>query len=98
MATDIDPAGIELRALLSAAQFAGARVLDIGSGNGRLAFRYARVAGSVVGLESVAGEVALGAQSCPAELRSRVRFVHGSATALPFRSGSFDLALFGWSL
>lgn len=98
MATTIDPAGTELRGLLSAAQFSGSRVLEIGSGSGRLAFRYASATRSVVGLESVAADVALAVQSRPAELRHRVRFVHGSGTALPFGSGSFDLILFGWSL
>jgi ubiquinone/menaquinone biosynthesis C-methylase UbiE len=98
MATNIDPTGTELRALLSAADFPGARVLEIGSGNGRLAFRSASVAESVVGLESVADEIAVAAQSCPAELRHRVRFAQGSGTALPFRSGSFDVIVFGWSL
>jgi ubiquinone/menaquinone biosynthesis C-methylase UbiE len=91
MATTIDPAGIELRALVRAAHFPGARVLEIGSGTGRLAFRAASVARTVVGLESFADDVAFAVRSCPGELRDRVRFVHGSGTALPFRSGSFDL-------
>lgn len=58
MATTIDPAGSEPKALFDAAAFAGARVLEIGAGNGRLACRYASVAGAVVGLESSADDVA----------------------------------------
>jgi ubiquinone/menaquinone biosynthesis C-methylase UbiE len=98
MGTSIDPAGTELRALLRGANFSDARVLEIGSGNGRLAFRAASVARSVVGVESFADDVAVAVQSCPAELRHRVRFVRGSGTALPFRASSFDLVVFGWSL
>jgi ubiquinone/menaquinone biosynthesis C-methylase UbiE len=98
MATTIDPEGTELRALLNAADFSGARLLEVGSGNGRLAFRCASVARRVVGLESVADDVALAVRSCPEALARRVRFVQGSGTALPFCTGSFDLVVLGWSL
>lgn len=98
MATSLDPAGDEIRALLDAAVFAGARVLEIGSGNGRLAFRYAGVTRSVVGLESNADDVAAAVAACPATASDRLRFVRGSGVELPFGAAAFDIVLFGWSL
>jgi len=97
MATIIDPAGRESRALFDAAAFTGARVLEIGSGDGRLALRYAGVARSVVGVESGADEVAAAVAGCSAS-RDRLRFVRASGVKLPFGAAVFDIALFGWSL
>jgi len=97
MATIIDTAGGESRALFDAAVFAGARVLEIGSGDGRLALRYAGVARSVVGLESSADEVVAAVAACSPS-RDRLRFVRGSGVRLPFGAAVFDIALFGWSL
>jgi 2-polyprenyl-3-methyl-5-hydroxy-6-metoxy-1,4-benzoquinol methylase len=42
MTNELDPEGVESRTLLQAADFNNARVLEVGSGDGRLAFRYAR--------------------------------------------------------
>lgn len=98
MATIIDPAGKELEALFDAAAFAGARVLEIGSGDGRLAQRYAGVARSVVGLESSADDVAAAVATSASWGRARLRFVRGSGVKLPFPAAAFDVALFGWSL
>jgi ubiquinone/menaquinone biosynthesis C-methylase UbiE len=99
VATIIDSEGQEPKALFDAAPFAGARVLEIGSGNGRLALRYADVARSVVGLESSAADIATAAPTCAASsARDRLRFVRGSGVTLPFGAATFDIALFGWSL
>ena len=98
MATTVDPAGVETAALFDAALFSGARVLEIGSGDGRLALRYADVARAVVGLESNANDVAAAKAICPPSSRERVRFVRGTGLKLPFRADTFDVALFGWSL
>lgn len=97
MATIIDPAGNELAALFDAAPFAGARVLEIGSGDGRLALRYAGVARSVIGLDSSADDVATAVATCSLA-RDRLRFARGSGVKLPFGAATFDVALFGWSL
>lgn len=97
MGTTIDPAGKEIQALFDAVESAGARVLEIGSGDGRLALRYARVARSVVGLESGADAVRTAVGACSSAGR-RPRFVRGSGVKLPFGAAAFDIALFGWSL
>jgi ubiquinone/menaquinone biosynthesis C-methylase UbiE len=98
MPTQLDPQGVESAALLEAAHFNRARVLEVGSGDGRLAFRYATVPASVVGIEPDATELALARGACPAYLRRRVSFVQATALALPFRSATFDIAVLAWSL
>jgi 2-polyprenyl-3-methyl-5-hydroxy-6-metoxy-1,4-benzoquinol methylase len=98
MASELDPIGAEVRAVLGGSDFRGARVLEVGSGGGRLTFRYAAHARSVVGIDPKEAEIAKAARSCPAELRKHVRFLCASATALPFRNQAFDIVLLASAL
>ena len=98
MPTQLDPAGVEPRMLFDAADFRRARVLEVGCGDGRLAFRYADASAFVVGVEREATELAAARATCPPALRRRVRFIQATALALPFRSNTFDIAVLAWSL
>ena len=51
MAWRIDPEGVETRALAQLARVDGLRVLELGCGNGRLTFRYAAKAASVLAVD-----------------------------------------------
>ena len=46
-----DPDNTEIRALLDLVDFSGKHVLEIGSGDGRLTWRYADAAAHVTGVE-----------------------------------------------
>ena len=98
MATELDLRGMESRVLLRAADFEKARVLEVGSGDGRLAFRYASASAFVVGIEPEAEEIVSALEACPPDLRRRVGFLRASALALPFRDDTFDIAVLAWSL
>lgn len=98
MPTELDPHGVESRALLDAADFNGARVLEVGSGDGRLVFRYATASASLVGIEPEAKALADARRACPVDLRQRLNFVQATALALPFQDGSFQIAVLAWSL
>ncbi len=98
MVKQLDPFGVESRALLQAADFSDARVLEIGSGDGRLAFRYANTSASVVGIELQAEELSSAQGTVPPHLQRRVHFVQATALAPPFRSQAFDIAVYAWSL
>jgi ubiquinone/menaquinone biosynthesis C-methylase UbiE len=87
MATDIDPEGRETQELFAAAEFRGARVLEIGCGAGRLMRRYADVARLAVGVDSAL-------EGLPRQLSC----AQASASALPFPDRAFELVIFGWSL
>ena len=98
MPTEIDPAGVEPRAILKAADFRVARVLEVGAGNGRLTFRYAAEPKSVVGIDPEESEIRSAAKGTRAEQRGHVQFLCASATALPFSAHAFDIVLLASSL
>jgi ubiquinone/menaquinone biosynthesis C-methylase UbiE len=97
MPTDIDLEGRETQALFAAADFPGARVLEIGCGAGRLTRRYASMSRYAVGLDSAAHSIRTARNERPADLR-RLAYVQGVASPLPFAREAFDVVLFGWSL
>jgi ubiquinone/menaquinone biosynthesis C-methylase UbiE len=94
----LDPEGNERRALEQAACVRGARVVEIGCGDGRSIFRYAAEAASVVGIDPLQENVAAVVRQRPPALGGRVSPVRADAAALPLRSTAFDVALFAWSL
>ncbi|MEE8561891.1 MAG: class I SAM-dependent methyltransferase [Gemmatimonadota bacterium] len=78
--------------------FNEARALEVGSGDGRLAFRYASASAFVVGIEPQLNEVRSALQACPSDLQPRITFAQATALALPFRDDAFDIAVLAWSL
>ena len=77
------------------------RVLDIGSGPGRIPIALAlRHPGwQIVGTDPAADmRAAAAAHAEAAGVASRVRFVDGTAERLPFESGSFDLVISHFAL
>jgi ubiquinone/menaquinone biosynthesis C-methylase UbiE len=98
MATEVDPAGIEPRAILQAADFHNVRVLEVGAGDGRLTFRYAAIPRSVVGIDIKELEIKSTAKGFRAERRGHVRFVCANATTLPFSAEQFEVVLLASSL
>ena len=92
----VDPERRETRMLRRHVPFAGARVLDIGCGDGRLSNRIKGWIHSVVGVD-LAGEDVRRAHDRK-RLNDVARFAVGDASRLPFQDRSFDLALFSWSL
>ena len=51
MSSEYDSQETEIQAILDAADFTNSRVLEVGSGTGRLTFRYAKACRFVVGVE-----------------------------------------------
>jgi ubiquinone/menaquinone biosynthesis C-methylase UbiE len=92
-----DPEGTETRFLNQTVLFSNQRVLEIGSGDGRLTWRYARSAGRVTGIDLDSKALKAAAEACPADLREIVSFIHASSLALPFPPASFDMAILAWS-
>ncbi|MGI8617250.1 MAG: class I SAM-dependent methyltransferase [Actinomycetota bacterium] len=99
MTIRIDPEGNETAALFELAEVDGAEVLEVGSGDGRLTWRYADRAAHVTAIEPFVDAVAraqerLRTARLPIEFR-RVAFED-------FASGSppdvFDLVILSWSL
>ena len=100
MTIQIDPEGTEIKYLRRYAELgaaSGKRVLEIGSGDGRLTWRYAGSVGRAVGIDLHPDDLRLALLDRPAKLAERVQFVRADAGRLPFRPETFDLAIFAWS-
>jgi 2-polyprenyl-3-methyl-5-hydroxy-6-metoxy-1,4-benzoquinol methylase len=90
-----DAEEVESRRIEALVPLEGARVLDVGCGEGRLTGFAATRAASVYAFDPNAERVEKARAAADAE---RVRFgVHG-AEALEVERESFDVALCGWSL
>lgn len=88
-----DPEKTTWRELSARAVFTGARVLEVGCGDGRVTRMYAHAPRLTAGLEPEAESLATAASAA-----QNACFVSGSGTRLPFRAGVFDIVLFTLSL
>lgn len=93
-----DPERTEVLALRRHVSLAGARILEIGCGDGRLTRRIAGVARAVLAIDPNATSIARAKQLTPAFLREKVRFRVGTAEQLELPGERFEVALLSWSL
>lgn len=84
--------------LLRHTSIAGADMLEVGCGDGRLTRRIAGAAGRIIGIDPDEERVTQAKRLTPSAVRGKVHFQRGSAERLPFRAHRFDLVLFSWSL
>ncbi len=93
-----DPEDTETRALHDYVDFNSKRVLEIGCGDGRLTWRYADRAASVVAIDPDSDDIATAIEDCPDNLRHKIEFRVARLKELEVPSEKFDLALLSWSL
>jgi ubiquinone/menaquinone biosynthesis C-methylase UbiE len=98
MPIEVDPAGVEPGIILRAVDFRNADVLEVGAGDGRLTFRYAKVPRAVIGIDPKEQEILLAAKSPLANAAGCAHFLCASATALPFANEKFGIVLLASSL
>jgi SAM-dependent methyltransferase len=81
-------------AALAALKTTPARIVDVGTGTGAGAFTLARhfPNAEIIGVDLSDGMLDHARRNTPPDLRERVTFQRGDASALPFADGSFDLA------
>lgn len=94
----VDPEGLETHAIHSLVDFRDKLVLEIGSGDGRMTWRYADHAARVLALDPLARDVRRARRATPEHLRSTVRFVKTDATTYRYPRSAFDIAVLSHSL
>jgi ubiquinone/menaquinone biosynthesis C-methylase UbiE len=95
MSLQIDPERTETKYLHQFADFVGKRVLEIGCGDGRLTWQYAKQAKSVVGIDLNADDLRVATIERPSD--APVSFLHADSIHIPFAKRKFDLAILAWS-
>jgi ubiquinone/menaquinone biosynthesis C-methylase UbiE len=102
MTIRLDPQQNEVRALRAAAEWRGARVLEIGCGDGRLTVRLARLGAVVEAIDPDAASIRRARRQLraqlPPRLARRVRYRVGAGEHLDYPDESFDRVVFAWSL
>lgn len=91
-------AGREIAAFGGPRRFRGKDVLDIGTGNGRLAFDVARYAHHVTGVDPSEGAIEVAKRRADALGLHNVDFRVGAAQELDAIRERYDIAIFSWSL
>lgn len=81
--------------LFELADLSGKRVLDVGSGNGRLAFAAAEEAAEVYAVEPVGTLRQFLRERCKAEGIRNIRVTEGFAADLPYADDTFDVVISG---
>lgn len=94
----IDPEGYETRALDALVDLADKSVLEIGAGDGRLTWRLAPRARSVVALDASERDIGTARKAITRDLRGRVRLVVADATTYGYPRNRFDVAVLSHSL
>jgi SAM-dependent methyltransferase len=100
MTIKIDPEENEIGALFDFADLDGGRVLEIGSGDCRLTWRYAERVEQVTAVEPFGPAITRAREHLPRELEGRVvlrqaKFAEFAAQA---STSAFDVTIFSWSL
>jgi SAM-dependent methyltransferase len=98
MRVSIDPEGTEIGVIHDLVDFSGKKVLEVGSGDGRLTWRYADRAASVLALEPNSEKIDRAIDGMPEPLRSKVHFRVGDIADAELAQQAFDVAILSHSL
>ncbi|MCY4071141.1 MAG: class I SAM-dependent methyltransferase [Chloroflexi bacterium] len=97
MAIRSDTAGLEKKYLLDMLPAQSNRMLEIGCGDGRLTWQYADLADSLVAIDVTPDTLAEALRERPERFCETISILEASGVYLPFKSDSFDYALFSLS-
>jgi SAM-dependent methyltransferase len=94
----LDPESAHLAALRRLGDSAGARVCEVGCGDGRLTTGIARDAATVFAFDPGEDRIAEARRRLPSAVRDVVTYEVGSAREIELPKSEFDLVVFSWSL
>jgi ubiquinone/menaquinone biosynthesis C-methylase UbiE len=93
-----DPERNEAKSLHEFAEFKEKRVLEVGCGEGRMTWQYARATHHTFGIDSDRDSLRVARVDRPGELAGKVHFACAASEHLPFSKETFDLSVLAWSL
>ena len=97
MSVQTDPEHTEIKFLGRLAAFSGKRVLEVGCGDGRLTWQYARSASQVAAIDLHADDLRVALIDRPSDLEAKAHLARADSIHLPFREAAFDIAVLAWS-
>jgi len=98
MSSLIDPEGTEVTVIHELVDFSGADVLEVGCGDGRLTWRYAEEAATVLAMDMNGEKIERAAEATPASLRSKTSFVVADIADVELSPDAYDVAILAHSL
>lgn len=93
-----DSARNETKYLHTFADFTGKRVLEIGCGEGRLTWQYAKSAQTTIGVDPDRDALRIATVDRPSDQHNKIHFLCADSQHLPFSKETFDIAILAWSL
>lgn len=98
MTLQSDPERQESKYLHQFADFTNKRVLEIGCGEGRMTWQYAKETRTTIGIDTDKDALRVANVDRPSDLEHRVLFTCAASEYLPFSKETFDIAVLAWSL
>ena len=98
MTLQSDPERKESKYLHKFADFRNKRVLEVGCGEGRMTWHYARETHTTIGIDMDTDALRVARVERPADLEHNVLFTAAASEYLPFSKETFDIAVLAWSL
>ena len=98
MSIQKDPERHETKYLHQYVNFAGKRVLEIGCGEGRLTWQYAKGADAVIAVDLDHDSLRVAKVDRPYDVEGKVHLTCAASEHLPFSKEKFDIAILAWSL
>ena len=80
------------------ADFTHKRVLEVGCGEGRMTWQYAKVTSTTIGIDPDRDALRVAVVDRSAGLKNNVHFAFSESEYLPFSKETFDIAVLAWSL
>jgi 2-polyprenyl-3-methyl-5-hydroxy-6-metoxy-1,4-benzoquinol methylase len=98
MSSSIDPEGTEVTVIHELVDFLGADVLEVGCGDGRLTWRYAEEAATVLAMDMNGEKIKRATAATPASLLSKTSFVVADIAEVELSPDAYDVAILAHSL
>jgi len=93
-----DPQRNESKYLHKFADFTNKHMLEVGCGEGRMTWQYAKETQRTIGIDPDPDALRIAKVDKPSELENNVLFTCAASEYLPFSKETFDIAVLAWSL